>query len=668
MKKWLPVIILFLLLVSGFYFWSLGSIPDKEPSRVLMTEMAGTVEAKPSGSAAWSSVTVGQELAEGTTLRTGVDGGATIRFFDRSESRLGSDSMLVIDRASKTASAEATIKLKLESGRLWSRVLRLLDLDGGFSAETNDVVATVRGTAFDLEKRSSTGTTLWVAQSVVEAVSAQGAASPDATTSNMVADRTMKRFSVGGSSNRERISAEAMAGDWTKKNLAKDQAFLQNFVGKGSAPSSLADGLVRLSERLHVRLTSENDKRDLDARYIERRLVRLRALSDQGRIGEASSQFLALEEDVNSRLAGKDAEAWRPTLKAIVYRAWLAFDDVKPDQEAYRLKQRMEDLLLSTASASDERVFFRLMGLDARLDEAFAAVDAGDDAFVSQSIDLVGQGLDNAAREIKQASDTIGAAHIAKLWTKHAAEWARLDALRLRLSERKSASGSTGPESATSTPALPFVATSTVPTTTKPIVKPTAPPPTAIGLPYSCAKLDVFAQPNPVDVGSLATIFVRAVKTDGSMADVTASASFKAIGSLGTLNRNIFTARTAGAMQIQGSVTCNGQPMSGQLSIQINAGPVVPKTLTITPSPQTIGFFERSALSAMLTYSNGTTKDVSASMRYQSSNAAVGTISGNVFLAGQTVGASAVSGSYTESGVTVSDAPTITVIDRSAKP
>jgi hypothetical protein len=58
---------------------------------------------------------------------------------------------------------------------------------------------------------------------------------------------------------------------------------------------------------------------------------------------------------------------------------------------------------------------------------------------------------------------------------------------------------------------------------------------------------------------------------------------------------------------------------------------------------------------------------VSAAVTYQSSNPAIGSISGGLFTAAQTVGSTIVTGTYTENGVTVTDSPTITVIDKSAQ-
>lgn len=657
MKKWIPVFALFLLLVGGFFFWSLGSIAKEAPPKVWLTEAQGDVQTKAPGSDAWNAASAGQELPEGTSVRTGKDAYATVQFFDRSVSRLAPESMIVITRASKgaTPANESDVRMKVESGRVWSRVMRLLDLSGNFSMETSDVVATVRGTAFDLQKTSN-GTTLLVAHSVVEG-------------NGMVAEGFMKRFGKGAPADRESISIEALTSDWVKDNEAKDQTFLRGFVGKGTVPSSLVDGLARWSEQLHVRVSPEGDRRALDARYLERRLERLRVMADQGQVGEASAQFLTLENEVIGRLSGKDAEIWRPILKGMVFRAWLAFDDVKPEQSAYRLKQRMEDLLFATAGAPDDRIYFRLLVLDARLDEAFDALSLGNNAGVAQAVDLVVQGLDNASRDVDQAAETVGPTQTGKLRTKVEAVRARLQALQLRLSQITFAPTSTSPiVSTTSTAPLPPTKTATsTPSAPRPTATSTPPTPAPTGLPYACASLAVIAQPNPIDAGMRATLYARAAKPDGTTADVTSFATFKPIGTLGTVSKNIFTATAAGSMQIQGSVTCNGQPVSGIVSIQINAGPVVPKSLTVTASPLTLGFLERSTLSAVLTYSNGVTKNVSASVVYESSNTAIGTISGSVFTAGQTVGSAIVTGSYTESGVTLTDSPTITVIDKSAQ-
>jgi hypothetical protein len=171
MKKWLLIsIAVFIVLGGGFvWFWSLSSVPTEGPSNVTLRVERSPVTVRAPGGTAFEEAMSGTVLAPGTTVKTGEGGEAVIVFFDQAETRLDANSEVTISIAERDPndSTKSTISLDLGLGRIWSRVLRLFDLDSTFSVKTSSVVATVRGTAFDIRANADETTEVWVSDSAV---------------------------------------------------------------------------------------------------------------------------------------------------------------------------------------------------------------------------------------------------------------------------------------------------------------------------------------------------------------------------------------------------------------------------------------------------------------------------------------------------------------------
>jgi hypothetical protein len=101
----------------------------------------------------------GETLTSPFSITTDASGRATLRFPDGSELRLDHNSTLRIDRAAyKTDTRDLSVSAFLSLGRAWSHIVSLATPGSSWEVETSNVVATVRGTAFDVQA-SATGTT-----------------------------------------------------------------------------------------------------------------------------------------------------------------------------------------------------------------------------------------------------------------------------------------------------------------------------------------------------------------------------------------------------------------------------------------------------------------------------------------------------------------------------
>ena len=180
MKKrwgWIAVAALVIIGVGFAWFWSLAAVAPEQVSEVTLRVERAPVQVRASGETAFREALNGITLTPGTVVKTGEGGRATIVFFGKAESRLDANSEVTIADAAETGES-TTVQLDLGVGRMWSRVLRLLDLDSSFSVKTSSVVATVRGTAFDVRANADGSAEVSVSESVVRLASVAQESAP----------------------------------------------------------------------------------------------------------------------------------------------------------------------------------------------------------------------------------------------------------------------------------------------------------------------------------------------------------------------------------------------------------------------------------------------------------------------------------------------------------
>lgn len=557
MRRWLPLVLLVALIVSGIWFWSLGSLPDEvmPGARVVATE--GSVHVR-GADGAERTATVDMALAQGETIFTGPDGKATLDWFGNGETRIGESSEVLIQRA-ENASGSVQVRLRLESGRVWSRVLRLLDLDADVSVETADVVATVRGTSFDVQKPAGGQTTIWVADSVVEVA---GATVGGAADGFFIPEGSMADFGAGRRTTSTRLISQAdRATPWFTRNREADDAFrtaalsrLQSSVA-GRAPTGILRDLTRWSEGLRTRFAARERRLQLESRYLLRRLLEARLMAEEGRSGLAYQEFGRLDGELRSRFQSNPeaAQAIRPA----VLMAQSLFRDVQPTSPAYRIKQQVEEWLALVARSPGERLYARLMTIDARLDEASMALASGEEEAATQVLVLARQGLVNADRERREARDVEAgqADRIRRVWK---ALTIRAEALDLQLKAINEPLPSPPPEPTEETPTstTPVVTpTSTVPVTPTPTSTPSTPSTTTPVVQPKPVSLSL--TPTSLTIGFSERVTYRAIVVydTGFTRDVSKSARFTASPTgYGALNGNVFS-----ATQLQGTITINAE-------------------------------------------------------------------------------------------------------------
>jgi hypothetical protein len=671
MKKWLigAGIALLLLGVGGWWIWSLGSVSLVEPqARIVLKIETQGVDVRASESEEWKTATDGMELVAGSAVRTDEQGRASIVFFDSSVTRLRPASSISLEEAavSRERGETMSVRIKLLSGRVWSRIINVFDLGSSFSVRTDQVVATVRGTAFDVGM-STSGTTLWVSDSAVEVT---GQDRKDGTLVSgapfYVGEGNMVLRDNRGWSAIEALSATDTGSDWFRSNTNADMDFgrgvrknlSKKLANEGDAHvGSFLERFTRFSEAIHMRFAGPRAG-DLYATYAGRRLIGIVSLIDRGMSGLAFQAFTTLESDVKEDLKDPKHAGHRLPLRHAVRQAIVLLDDVAASSPQYRLRQRLEDL--NDLLAGDDRaalLYGRLLAIDAGLATASRLIDERALEEAGMSLDAAHQGIVNVTSDLENAASGMSDVQASDLRAKRDAVLAREAAVRAKLA------------AALAPPTVPedLVPTSTTmtPTSTTPVQTPRPTTPTSTGKTLGpWTRITLSAQPNPVQTGSATQLRVMGIKADGTSEDATAYATFKLIGSLGSLNGATYMSSQPGSVTIEASVKdASGVVKTATVIIEVQQAVVLSNIEIIPQGETTVIAGTQVPVVVKAMYTSGMTSLVTSMATWLTSDANIGSVANGLFTAwvnGQ--GLVTITTTYTEAGVTKSTSIVFTVI------
>ncbi len=669
----LGVFILALILgLLGWWFWSLGSVSTAEQPILRLAVEQGGVFVK-SGNGLEEQAKSGMVLSKGDIVRTAPGGRASITASGRSDLRLSENTEVEVSDVNLNWAQDFVFRFNLKTGRAWSRVLRLLDLGSTYEGQTDNVVATVRGTAFALQKTGEE-TQLFVDHSAVVTPILGSTMGEDVFTKDEWGSfdfegRVMLRGDMSSSSWPERawIADEHIADE--RFTTAARNTMLESLSGKKNiAMDNWAYGLSRASENWHLRFSGDKCK-DLKVRYMGKQLFNVYDLTTRGKSGLAF-QFLAdLETDINL----EDTCTQKVDYADPVGRMLLALSDVSPEDDLYKLKLKCEEMYIGLyPEHSPEAYYARGLALDARLDELERFGCRPDFPLPMESaMDAVEQGL---ARQDKDFESLVGAGDdvMFLLSNKTHVQHVRLETFIEKLDQCRfedmyppadditaTSTTSTEMETPTSTTDVDVNdgdAQNNSPDNnqTEPPVVPDVKPDTNQIQPgaLDLQRIQLFAQTNPVNVGGTTNLYVKGIKKDGSEVDVTSRASFEQVGDLGVITGARYLANKSGSVTLTAKVNDNGQVFTAQVSLRITE-PLVLSYLEINRNGSNQVYQgDTRQLSVIAHYANGEVKTVTSYSTYFTSNSQIGTMSGSLFRAGaNSVGPVTVTVQYTEDGV-----------------
>ncbi len=95
-------------------------------------------------------------VSEGDVIETGNDSSAAIIWPEYGRTVIDANSKITLTKAEKDGD-KLNVNMKMDFGRMWTRLERLLGRDSGFEVRASNVVATVRGTSFGVERPRTGG-------------------------------------------------------------------------------------------------------------------------------------------------------------------------------------------------------------------------------------------------------------------------------------------------------------------------------------------------------------------------------------------------------------------------------------------------------------------------------------------------------------------------------
>jgi hypothetical protein len=652
------VVGILLLVIGGAWFWSAGSVAAEKLPSIRVQTVKGTVEYKTGD--VWTQVLDVQEVHAGDTVRTGPDSEAEILWGDQGVTRLDQVTELVIDDApvDGAGSASSVIRLKLNAGRVWNRMLKLLDVDSSMEVRTSDVVATVRGTSYGIIKQPSC-TEAAVTESAV------GVLSTGTSDEVLLTDNQWGSFGANDCKRpvRRLTKDDAWPAEQHEKDLKFDRDFMRDLRDRldlrEKTVSSAPDWIRNASQNLHLSLAG--DKESLALAYAKQELaraianptnskdalVRIRALLPQ--IGNKAGVLRGELHAVTSFLARSRYPGLREDLGRLALPSSLADDEVLDEWRLVR------DLVIGSADA-DQR-YRELVRIDERVDDIL------EDAIPS---DQRTQIVADVMSRLDAADAVIGADGDERLKSKS-------KAIRARLAEALGIPLELVPVEPN--PADKPEININEPTLRAPVIKP-APGATTTPTSRPYLTLNLLASPSSPVGNQIVTLKLFGTKADGMAEDISAKATFSlsrpSDGFLqGTILNPVFIGNIviiASYTDVQGTrtvqTTINHLPATqvqtnGLQSIEIRfTGPTSVTCSTSVP------------YKVFAMYGDKTSKDVTISAKMSVSDSKLlypGDQKILTFCSGQQASGT-VTASYTESGVTKTSSGTITVTPDASTP
>ncbi len=617
--------------VFSVWFWSLGAIASEDVPYMRLDAVQGKVEWKREADANWIPLDQSVDVRMGDAIRTGADGKAEIRWGDRGITRIDSNAQIVIQDVPKRdiPATGLLIKLRVSSGRVWSRMLKLLDVQSAMQVEGGGIVATIRGTAFGVATHATT-TEVAVTDSVVRVVPVQSDAGI------FVREGRIGSFSATGTLVDLRDATEL--DTWSIENKRKDDLFdeqLQQEIEQRfrqripRAPQLLIDW----SEQLHLSVASEDRRSVLRSSYLGRH------------IAEAS-----LHPNEAARLMAHRGvidlipEDRRVSLALDVQRGLFLNRPIS--------RQPLQTELIATLQSFRAQL---LSPAGRPFSDAITVDDAIDAGFARGLTESERQGLIQSVSdwfEPLQGRTDIPPSELVLLRQK---ALAMDDRLAAPLVPAPAVSEQTTSSTQGMIPMPNAVTISAFATTTIGAPVNTS---TNSGM-VSCAyrALNLFAKPDQnIHVGDQVSLTAYVLCADGRVDDVTAKTGFQlAAGTQGQLNGNQFVPRSAGSINIIGTYTDLTGMKTKTITLNVLQAVRTPKSVVVRTSGSTSLMTGQTApLSASASYSDGTTSEVTYQCAWSTTDQKIGLVMNSYFNAVTgTGGTTNAVCAYTDAGVTV---------------
>lgn len=292
---WLLTVILVVIATAGLLLnASAGSVKFEDPIIKIIVEK-GDVWRKAGDEVDFKKVSGSEQAFAGDIIKTGVNSVARISFFDTEEAMLDENSEVIITEGYIDANAPlfTQVKIKLRKGQVWARLLELLHPQAAFEVEAGTIVATVRGTSFNMSL-GETYITVFVYENQVDVYNS----GKQKALAQLAAGDEFKYNMFDGGYDTKHIEARDLMtsqreNPWIYNNMIMNKEFKKyldynrNYILEqvGALPGEKMYRLKLLAERLDRFLTLRKDSFNRNLRI--KRAIEATALINAGKSQEA---------------------------------------------------------------------------------------------------------------------------------------------------------------------------------------------------------------------------------------------------------------------------------------------------------------------------------------------------------------------------------------------
>lgn len=337
------IVVFLIAIVLGFSL-SLAKPLEIEEQKIMLFNNGGSVEYK-SGTYRYQEVEDSVEVQAGDIIKTGENSSALLVFYDTQEVEIDAETELLITEGLIDANSPflTKVRLNLESGQIWVRLQSLLHPEATFEVESEDVVATVRGTSFNVQNFDQQPA-VSVFENVVEV---KDKFDPTLRVRAKVNEKIEFKLEAGQKKiAKQVITAQDKAEDWVKKNLGKNETFPERLKQREEAllkkikvtPDSGLYKLKQLGERINTAITFDKDKKELlKKKYNKQKAVEIKAMINEGKGEAAKIEFEKIKD--------------KPEVKAQI--------QMLNKLEAIDIKSKLNDVILKETLSDREKQFIQ---------------------------------------------------------------------------------------------------------------------------------------------------------------------------------------------------------------------------------------------------------------------------------------------------------------------
>lgn len=407
MKKMVSSALLIVLAFGMFSFMSVETYVVSAGTFTMLDSFKGDVSIQRLQNLMPASI--GMALMENDRVVTGANGAAVIRYFDNSVSRMSNNTQLQINKlvSPNDNSVNTYVEVSLFEGKIWSRVLNLVESDSSFVVKANEVSAAAKKAAFNVEvdhKNVQIGV-------FNHAVSINNAGKTERVLSGekLVVNNDKSNISV--------LNLSEKDSGWVKENLQNDHEYLTQVELRLIEAKRVAVGLNAagdvsygnsLKEDALLFLTFDDvKKRKFDLDLAERSFIAAQVkLSDPTISAEDKADAQDAMQKFGDKLKGfyqmvaevehtdKDyAQELRDYVDSKVLVQKKDLNMVLPDSPNYLAKNILDDAqLVGTDNEVDK--------LRLRVDQAADKLASAEDAKDSGKVELADKAMDDYKKDI----------------------------------------------------------------------------------------------------------------------------------------------------------------------------------------------------------------------------------------------------------------------------